>query len=143
MEPLPSPPGFDHGPRLSGEEYDRRVVELHSGLPPAPSRAQEQAAARRELDLAIDHRLGRDFPRERRDALWEVRRRVQRRRLRLMLRHLLRRLWPAGLARGAQGLAGFVVEEYGTVLSEPELEAFFGREEVRNPGLPIDVDSPG
>jgi hypothetical protein len=55
-----------------------------------------------------------------------------------MGRYLIKRLLGLSLAPEARGLAGYVIDEYAKVLSHEELEAFFGREEVRNPGLPLD-----
>jgi hypothetical protein len=71
---------------------------------------------RSELELAIDHRLGVEFPRERRDALWAIHERVQRRRGRLLLWHLVSRIMPGVLERRATRLAGFLTSEYGKVL---------------------------
>jgi len=127
-----------HGPTLDFEEYQRRLVALHSAQPPVPSRAQRKATRRAELELAIDHRLGVDFPKERREALWAVAERVERRRLGLVLLYVVRRIVPGLLPRGANSLARFLVKDYGTVLTREELVAFFGEEEVRNPGLPGD-----
>ena len=130
-----------HGPRLSDEEHDRRIVQLYAGRPAAPSRQEQEWLRRQELELAIDHRLGTEFPRERRDALWAIQQRVERRRGRLLLRHLVRRVLPGSLARGAQGLAGFLVDEYAKVLNRKELESFFGEAEARAPALPVDPQS--
>ncbi|MEJ2407673.1 MAG: hypothetical protein P8171_26115 [Candidatus Thiodiazotropha sp.] len=130
----------DYGPRLTDEEYDRAVVALVSELPPVPSRQQQREVRRRELDLAIDHRLGCDFPRARRDALWAVQQKVERRRFRLMFKYLLRRFFAKSLIKDAQGLAGYLVKAYGEVLNEAELECFFGEEEVRHPTLPVEPD---
>lgn len=129
-----------HGPRLSDEEYDRQVIALHRDLPPVPSRAQERQVRRQELELAIEHRLGRDFPRSRRDALWAIQELVEKKRLRLLGKYLLRRFFAGSLAREAQGVAGFLVAEYRKVLTQEELEAFFGRAEARDPALPIDLE---
>lgn len=126
------------GPRLTGEEYDRRIVALHSGQPAAPSREADRATRRAELELAIDHRLGRAFPKVRREALWIVHQRVQGRPLQMMGRYLIKRLLGLSLVPEARGLAGYVIDEYAKVLSHEELEAFFGPEEVRSPGLPLD-----
>lgn len=115
-----------HGPRLSGREYDRRIVRLHEAQSERPSREEDRELRRRELDLKIDHRLGRDFPSERREALWDVAQRVERRRPLLLARHLLRRLWPMGLERGAADLADYMIDEYAKVLTPQELEAFLG-----------------
>lgn len=130
-----------YGPRLTGEEYDRRIVALHSGLPAIPSREEDRRVRRAALDLAVDHRLGRDFPRDRRNALWAVQERLERKRIKLMATYLLKRLFGQSLAPQARGLAGYVVDQYATVLSPSELEKFFGVEEVRSPGLPLDKRS--
>lgn len=131
---------LDFGIRLSDEEYDREIVALQDGLPPDPSREQRREVRRRELELAIDHRLGRDFPRARRDVLWAIQQKVERRRMGLMLWYLLRRLFARRLIEKAQGLAGYLIEAYGTELNEAELERFFGMEEAHHPSLPIDEE---
>lgn len=134
------PPNPTHGPRLSDDEYDRKIVELHRLLPPMPTKELERYVRIRELDLAIDHRLGCDFPESRREALRAVQDRVEKKRLRLAVKYLLRRIFPGSLARGAQGLAGFMVDEYAKVLTNQELRSFFDFEDKAQVGLPIDVD---
>ncbi len=123
-----------HGSRISDEEYDRRVVELYSELPPVPTREQDTRVRRQELELAIDHRLGKDFSRDRRDALWALQQRVERRRMRLMSRHLVRWLLPGAVPRGANRLAGYLVDEYARELNRAELESFFGDAQACSPG---------
>jgi len=137
------PQQVDHGRRLSSAEYQQRIVALQSTLPPMPTRDQDRTARRAALDLAIDHRLGVDFPRERRDALFAAQERVERGRLWILLRQGLKRIigsWreKRGREQGARGLAHFVVDEYAKILSKDELEAFFGREEASSPTLPDD-----
>ncbi len=117
---------LDHGPRLADEEYERRVVALYDGLPPFPTRKQDAHVRRQELDLAIDYRLGTAFPRHRREALWAIQQRVERRRAWLMARHLVKWLLPGGVTRGADRLAGYLVDEYAKELTPAELESFFG-----------------
>jgi len=134
------PPSLNYGPRLTDEEYEKRIVALQSELPSRPSQEEDRAARRRQLELAIDHRLGRDFPADRREALWEVQQRIEKRRLRLAFRYLLRRLAPRLLARGAHSLAGYAVDEYAAVLTEPELRRFLDLREGEQPALPVDLD---
>jgi hypothetical protein len=133
---------LDYGPRLTDDEYERRIVALHRGLPPMPTAEQDREVRRQELDLAIDHRLGRDFPRERREALWAAKERVEKSRLRLGATFLLKRLFGKSVTRQAQGLAGYMVDEYAKVLSPPELERFFGLKGGQRPALPVDRDEP-
>jgi hypothetical protein len=131
---------INHGPRLSVEEYERKIIELHSGLPPMPTKDQDRQVRQMELNLAIDHRLGRDFPPERREALWKIQQRVEKKRLWLALKYPFRRFFANSLARDAQGLAGFLVDEYAKVLTQSELKSFFDLQEGERPVLPIDLD---
>jgi hypothetical protein len=131
---------LNYGARLTDEEYDLAIVALHSGLPAIPSLETRREVRRRELDLAIDHRLGREFPRSRRDALWAVQQSVEKRRLWLAFKYLLRRTLSRKLVKDAHALASYLVEAYATVLTQEELEQFFGEEEARHPALPVDRD---
>ena len=131
---------INHGPRLSVEEYERKIIELHSGLPPMPTKDQDRLVRQMELNLTIDHRLGRDFPPERREALWTIQQRVEKKRLWLALKYPFRRFFAKSLARDAQGLAGFLVDEYAKVLTQSELKSFFDLQEGQRPALPIDLN---
>ncbi len=131
---------MDHGPCLTGEEYEKKIIELHLNLPPLPAKALDREVRRQELDLAIDHRLGQNFPRHRRDALWAIQQRIERKRLWLIVKYFFRRFLAKRLAYDIQGLAGYLVNEYANVLSNAELERYFGVEEARHPALPIDLD---
>ena len=131
---------LNHGPRLTVEEYERKIIELHSGLPPMPTKDQDRQVRQMELNLAIDHRLGRDFPPERREALWKIQQRVEKKRLWLALKYPFRRFFAKSLARDAQGLAGFLVDEYAKVLTQSELKSFFDLQEGQRPALPIDLN---
>lgn len=75
------PQAGEFGSRLSDDEYDGAIVDLHRGMAPMPTPDEDRALRRRALDLAIDHRLGREFPQARRDALWVASERVESRRL--------------------------------------------------------------
>jgi hypothetical protein len=116
------------GRRLSVDEYQKAIVALHATLPPMPTREQDRAARRAALDLAVDHRLGVDFPKERRDELFVVQQRVERRRLWFALKHGVARLFGGAGSQVGRGLSGFVVGEYAKVLSKAELDAYFGRD---------------
>ena len=131
---------INHGPRLTDEEYDKRIIKLHSELPPELTKEQDRQIRRQELELAINHRLGRNFPPHRREALWDAQQRVEKKRLKLIFKYLLRRFFAKSLARDAQGLAGYLIDEYAKVLNKTELENFFGTEEARRPALPIDLE---
>lgn len=116
---------FDYGPRLSVSEFEKQIVDLYRSRPVEPTTAAEKDVARRELDLTVDFRLGSKFPQDRRDALWAIQQRVEKRRWRLMLHGLFHKLTDGSLHRRAGGLADYLVKEYAKVLSPEELEAYF------------------
>lgn len=126
--------------RLSDDEYEQRIIELYETLPPMPTRAEEERVRRIELDLKIDNRLGYDFPMDRREALWNIHRNIERRRLRLTGRFLLGRIFSRSLSKDADNLANYLVEEYATVLSKRELERFFDLREGERASLPFDAN---
>ena len=134
MQPEP-----EYGPRLSDKEYEMRILGLYRSLPPLPSADQDREVRRQELNLAIDHRLGRAFPEERRSALWAVQQRIEKKRLRLGVKYLLRRFVRRLLSRDAQALAGYATEEYATVLSPEELKRFLDLRDGQPPALPVDT----
>lgn len=127
-----------HGPRLSDREYEKRIVSLHDKLPPLPSKQTEEYVRRSELDLAIDHRLGANFPKDRREALWDIQQHIEKKRPRLVLYWLLHFISYRWLYKRANKLAGYLVEEYSKVLTKDELHAFFHLGENEKPSLPID-----
>src|ERR1700751_5032781 len=94
---------LSYGPRLTDDEYETKIVQLHRGLPPMPTKEQDRELRRRELELAIDHRRGCDFPPERREALWAIKQRMEKQRLRLGLKFLLKKLFGKSIAEDAQG----------------------------------------
>ena len=134
MQPEP-----EYGPRLSNEEYESRILDLYRNLPPMPSADQDREVRRQELDLAIDHRLGQNFPADRRSALWAAQQSIEKKRLRLGMKYLLRRLTTAFFSRNAQSLAGYAAEEYAKVLSPEELKRFLDLKEGEPPVLPVDI----
>jgi hypothetical protein len=128
----------DHGPRLTEREYEQAVVRLHDGSQSGGVVRVDERIRRRELDLAIDRRLGTLFPADRRDQLWAVQQGIEKARLRLATSWLVSFLKPRRLHARASRIARFVVDEYAKVLTAEELEAFFGQDEVRDPTLPLD-----
>lgn len=103
----------EHGPRLSPEEYRRRIVALHDA---APESGGETALERREFDLRLDHRLGTRFPAQRRERLWAAHQAFQRRRW----LHLLRGLLP-GSGGPSAALAAGLARAYARELDADEL----------------------
>jgi hypothetical protein len=132
------PSGFDHGPRLTQREYEQAVVALYSSARPNPGSTTQESLSRRELDLTIDFRLGTAFPSDRRDQLWRAQRKIAKSRLRMAASSFASFLKPRVLYRRANRVARFVVDEYAKVLTEAEMEAYFGADEIRRPTLPFD-----
>lgn len=132
---------MDYGVKLSGEEYDKRVVALHENLPSTLSREMERQLRREELEAMIDYRLGCNFPKEKRDLLWKVQERIEKKRTLLMFKYLFRHLFKKSFVQNAQNLTGYLVDEYAKVLSKEELEMFFGQNEAADPALPIDMNN--
>jgi hypothetical protein len=128
----------DHGRRLTDDEYERRIVELYRGQPPAPTPDEDRALRRQALELRIDHRLGRDFPLARRNALWAASERLEARRLRLGLRYLLGALVRPLRRKHAAALTSALTAEYAKVLTPAELEQFLALREGQKPALPVD-----
>jgi len=119
-----------YGRRLSGDEYDKRVVELHRHASPMPSKEEDTEIRRRELNLSIDYRLGIDFPLHKREALWEIMQQVEKKRLwlgfKLGLRQLLfRDPIPKEIRRGTDAMAAVMVKEFSRILDAKELRSFF------------------
>ena len=132
---------LDSGPCLSDEEYDRKIIELYRGFPSMPTEEQDREVRRRELELAIDHRLGRDFPQERRLALIAVQQRLEKQSLGSAFRYSLGKLLPKFIARHARFLAADTVNAYAKVLSKPELARFLDLREGELPSLPVDIEN--
>jgi hypothetical protein len=88
----------------------------------------------------LNHRLGRGFPEGRRSALWAVQQRIEKKRLRLGMKYLLRGLIARFFARDARSLAGYAAEEYAKVLSPGELKLFLDLKKGEPAALPIDVE---
>jgi hypothetical protein len=72
--------------------------------------------------------------------LWAAQQRIEKKRLRLGMKYLLRRFLVRLFARDAQSLAGYAAEEYARILSPAELKRFLDFKESEPPALPIDVE---
>lgn len=112
--------GRKHGPKLSGEEYDHRIVALYADGPALPDHEETARLRRAEFDLLIDHRLGTGFPVARRERLWAAQRRLDRRRV----WHLLRG-WLARDDDQSAPMTRALLRAYAEVLHEEELVEFF------------------
>lgn len=108
----------DFGPKLSRDEYERRIVALHEGAPPLPDKDAERRTRRGELDLLIDYRLGQRFPDSRREALWQAQERLDKRRVWHLLAGIL-----AHPTDPSAAVARAQVRGFAKVLTREELRA--------------------
>lgn len=67
---IPTPALPNHGPKITREESDQRSIELAHKYK-MPSKTQELEVKRATMDVMIDHKLGQNFPQDRRDRLWQ------------------------------------------------------------------------
>ena len=133
-----------YAPRLSTEEYQQAVAALYrrgaeGPLPGAPGDIA-QTLKEAEFNLAIDYKLGRNFPREKRMALLAAKRRAEQQRLRLVGKFLQKIIREKTFANGMQVWVEQLAEEFSRVLSPPELSAFMELQAGEKPVFPIEVD---
>lgn len=119
---------FPYGARLTRREYELAVVDLHGNAQKAKSAPERELIQRRELDLTIDYRLGTEFPKDRREKLWQAQQKIEKRRLKNLAARAAGAIAPGWLYRQTNWLARFVVGEYAKVLTASELGAFFGED---------------
>lgn len=122
-----------HGRRLTGEEYDRKTVGLFQMMPnglTGGTKAEDVEYRKAQLNLEIDHRLGVDFPADRREQMWKAAEEADRGRIAQAFKIVARHVWNGfkgpldGNREDASILAQMVVNKYGKVLDAEELEQF-------------------
>jgi hypothetical protein len=112
---------FYYGPKIDSTAYHDQMHDLYfggEGRPPVATRD----LPRQELDLTIDHKLGRDFPVHLREALWQANRRIRRRQLLVLFLALVRKALGAS-EPVENALYRMVIRQYGRILSLAELSA--------------------
>mgnify|MGYP000132337155 FL=1 len=117
---------MNHGRRLTSGEFDRLIVALHNHMPENPDDDDLKALARREFEAVINHRLGEQFPMERREILWEIQKEYQRGIVNSMALLLSPRLLETRLA----ALAKVLISSNRACLTKEEFEALFSDDEI-------------
>jgi len=113
-------PSNDYGPKISSEEYMRRLVAIHTGEGTANIKPAQEGVALEEMNAAIDCQLGVGFPQDRRDQMWAVRRKQDRYHLWRVFKGWVSRPWdPLG------GMFKGQIKAYSGVLTDEDLKAFF------------------
>lgn len=129
---------MNYGRRLSDSEYEHAVVELYRVVPSMPSREEDLEVRKKEFLLMIDHRLGIDFPEDKRKTLWVSHQNVEKRRLRLAAGKVLGCLSFRSTSDKAHSIADYLLDEYTKVIGKRDAEAFFGLGAGAAPVLPIE-----
>lgn len=110
----------DYGPRLSQEQYERRILALGDERPATPSATDEINLRAAEMSLLIDYHLGTKFPEHRRKLILQEHRRLSHRFLwRLVCSVAMHPLRPS------DGLARTQVRSFSKLLDDSELAALF------------------
>ena len=118
-DPVHSDEAPNFGVRLTQAEYERRVRMLYAGGPPIPTDEQAMKRAKMELHLLVDYHLGMDFPASRREQLWHIKRKLDARRIWLLVWGFLTRPTDPGT-----GMMRAYVRAFSRVLNTQELRAF-------------------
>lgn len=112
---------MNYGRKLTQREYERAVVDLYAKLP----KLNEEQLLHDELNLTIDHRLGVDFPEYRREKLWQIQKKIESERLRILMGSVILKFIPSQIKKRSNLLASFVLAEYAKVLSPEEMKDYF------------------
>jgi len=109
-----------YGPTITQQQLEARVLALHNNAPPIPTPQQDRRIRHGELNAMIDHKLGVEFPVDRRERLWDVQQRLDRKRLLHVLKGFITNPLSPSEALDKPKIRGFA-----QVLNENELQAFF------------------
>lgn len=112
---------LDHGPRITEKEYEQGITSLYERSSTDASKTEKLSTLRKELDLTIDYRLGVNFPKDRRQKLWDIRRKTDA----SIAKNLVFAFSRSLLEYFTANLANKFLKEYREVLSEKEFNQFF------------------
>lgn len=92
---------------------------LYTGAPPLPTAQEMVERSQIELHMLVDYRLGVDFPIARRRRLWNVKHRLDKHPVLVVIWGFLSRPWDPGT-----GVMGVYARTLATVLNSEEIRAF-------------------
>ena len=129
-----------YGRCLTEEEYSKRLAGLFQGIDYAASGGvdQEQIAAK-EFDLLIDFKLGIDFPKDKRVALGDARKRAREHHELLARRFQTGELSAEELALEIkQKIPAMMAVEFSKILPAEDVEKLLGIVDGQVPEIPVD-----
>jgi hypothetical protein len=120
--------------RMTEQEYVERLSQLLERIRREAAPTDDEAVLFEryrdaEFDLTVDHRLGLDFPRDRRAQLGAVHHRTRERTEALKQRLLAGDLSREEFAAAMQAAVEAMEKDYREVLTPAEMSAFFGGNE--------------
>ena len=117
---------MDHGRKLTADEYRQALIQLYTRFRGPDGRLDVLGEDLRmaELNLAIDFRFGIDFPVERRQQLWQVQEKLEKRRRVGMMSIAFSMVSAIGRRLRSGMLTKFLFKEYAAVLSPDEMKLF-------------------
>lgn len=117
-----------NGPKLTRQEYERAIVSLFEKAGGIGRDEEEKRKLRQqELNLTIDYRLGINFPKVRRDALLEAQEKIEKSRVKILVKKILIPLISNCVPeKGSEQLIAQLFQEYSKVLSAQEMNDFLG-----------------
>ncbi|MGA3077982.1 MAG: hypothetical protein ABSG56_30435 [Bryobacteraceae bacterium] len=134
-----------YGRRLTGQEYDKAIIALYTGLKPDYSEREFMEIRRKEINLQIDHRLGVDFPPEKRETVWEVIAGLEKKRIGMALGVMVRQALGRKVDINAElaKVADEMIAKTGRILDKEDMVRFLGPEdEWTLPHVPDDPAPP-
>lgn len=114
-----------HGERLTHETYEKQLRAACSHQPALPD------VRRRELDIAIDYRLGRAFPEARREALWVIQQEIDARLVTVGALSSIKELLRGKVPGVSRVQVYYLFKKYGSILDLDEVQMFFFDEAER------------
>ena len=115
-----------YGSRLNSEEYTSSIIALYDQYPAMPTKKQDEMLRKATLDLTIDHRLGIEFPREKRNQLWSIQKDIDKKRFWIGAKYFVKSLLPGDShTLHEEELIACVLEKYRTVLNKQEIKQYF------------------
>lgn len=114
--------------KLTRQEYERAIVSLFEKAEGIGRDEEEKRKLRQqELNITIDYRLGINFPKVRRGALWEVQEKIEKSRVKILVKKILIPLISNYVPqKGGEQLVAQLLQEYSKVLSVQEMNDFLG-----------------